>query len=178
MSGAEDAASKGTFVNALFDTREDQSHGVFERDDLAAAIRSYLEAHRFFEGTARELLVLLRSSWADETGLPKTPELFASRLKRLIPVLRDVGIHHTNLPRSRHARPFRLELSPLSHFEGAGSKRRDGLGDSPPESGAPTLELSRELSPAISNLNGAELASRDSGDSWADGLTDEEALEL
>jgi len=85
--------NKGTLLNAYNRNRGEAVETGLDSDYLAGAIRKILSTTRHYEGTATELVEKVRnvSPEVNEKYLPTTRTL-KSRLRRLAPALRKVGI--------------------------------------------------------------------------------------
>ena len=87
----------GSFLAAYETNQRDVRLGLVEQDEVAQAVIRFLETHpgAVWTGKANELLRELRHASylsAHEGALPKSPRALAGRLRRLVPVLREVGI--------------------------------------------------------------------------------------
>jgi len=89
--------TKGTFIAAYAGNIEQAVETVLENDQVAAALRTYMDiTSDGFTGTAADLLKAL-SDLASETqqkakGWPKGPAVLAKALRRIAPPLRKIGI--------------------------------------------------------------------------------------
>jgi hypothetical protein len=89
--------TKGTFMAAYAGNIEQAVETVLENDQVAAALRTYMDiTSDGFTGTAADLLKAL-SDLASETqqkakAWPKGPALLAKALRRIAPPLRRIGI--------------------------------------------------------------------------------------
>lgn len=79
----------GTFLKAYRDHEAEKADLALSASIIAAPIRTL--AASGWEGTASELLVELASTAPDE-GLPDDAQSLSNELKRIEPVLRDVGV--------------------------------------------------------------------------------------
>ena len=87
----------GTFARAYAENRRAAIENVIDGDPVASRVRDLMARHKFWTGTAAELLRLgLEGSgngnWAGGTGWPKNPRALAGRLRRAQPGLRALGI--------------------------------------------------------------------------------------
>jgi hypothetical protein len=128
---------KGAFMAAYANNVEEAIEVVLEADQVATALRAYMEKNPEFVGTASELLQALNTIVPEPQkkakGWPKRPNTLSSVLRRAAPPLRKVGID--------------------IRFEREGSKRwltitrPDNLGKTSSPSSSPSL---------FSGLNGLE----------------------
>jgi hypothetical protein len=91
--------SPGTFVSAYRGNRRAASVVALEDSDLAKALVSLNDFHGPFKGTVTQLLQALTdytgSGRLTIPGWPKTPNVAATELRRLAPLLRVVGLSVT-----------------------------------------------------------------------------------
>jgi hypothetical protein len=87
---------KGAFMAAYTSNIEEAIEVVLEADQVATALRSYMEKNPEFVGTASELLQALNTivpeSQQKAKGWPKRPNTLSGILRRGAPPLRKVGI--------------------------------------------------------------------------------------
>jgi hypothetical protein len=87
---------KGAFMAAYTSNIEEAIESVLEADQVATALRSYMENNPQFVGTASELLQALNKIVPEyqqkAKGWPKRPNTLSGILRRAAPPLRRVGI--------------------------------------------------------------------------------------
>lgn len=102
----------GSFLSAYQASREEAQQAALESDAVAVAIRRMLEETNTWTGTTEELRRDLRKYLDTPLVLPRdyprSSQAMAGRLRRIVPVLRTVGIEREDLPRSAGKRPLRL----------------------------------------------------------------------
>src|SRR5262245_67365 len=112
---------KGTFMAAYTSNIDEAVETVLENDQVAAVLRKYMDrTPDGFKGTAAELLKALNAV-ASETqqkakGWPKAPSVLGSRLRRIAPPLRKIGIDvafdRENRRRTITIAPVRIRETP------------------------------------------------------------------
>ena len=89
----------GTFVSAYRGNRRAASVVALEDSELANALISLTRSHGPFSGTVTQLLQALANRAGTPrpavSGWPKTPNVAATELRRIAPILRDVGLSVT-----------------------------------------------------------------------------------
>jgi hypothetical protein len=95
----------GTFMAAYTRNIEEAVEVVLDADQVATALRSYVDLKSRFQGTATELLKALSESIPEAQrkakGWPKRPNTLSGILRRIAPPLRKVGINVTFDPRDK-----------------------------------------------------------------------------
>jgi hypothetical protein len=103
----------GEFLTAYAANRGEAAGTALEPSALAGAILAHVAAAGAWTGSCKELLPLLAERAGEGArargGWPATPEALAHALRTLAPTLRAAGIAVAFLPRTRTARPVRLE---------------------------------------------------------------------
>lgn len=109
----------GTFLRAYRENREAANELALEASPVGQAVLEPMRNMPYWEGTATELLKVLRRNGI--TDCPKAPQALSGELRRIIPSLRDVGIktHFQrkaggNRDRMIHLRWIRKTSSPPS----------------------------------------------------------------
>lgn len=105
-------SSYDEFLETYKANRNEAVSRGLDADPLASAIESLLAASGQWQGTIAELLCMLRSHAVGRgpaDGFPENPRGLRSRISRLIPALRSVGIEVSELPRTKKGYPLRLE---------------------------------------------------------------------
>jgi len=100
------------FLDIYKANRRDAVARGLDVDSLAGTIGSLLATNLRFQGTASELLGRLRSHADSQEALdalPQNPRGLGSRLRRLSPALRSIGIEVTDLGRTNRGYQLRLE---------------------------------------------------------------------
>ena len=101
----------GTFLKAYRNHQQRSVDEVLDRDAVAAAIYALLETQGRWSGTTKELLSALKKRLPDPnrppSDFPTSYQEMGARLRRLLPVLRDLGIERVDDPRAR-SRAFLL----------------------------------------------------------------------
>jgi len=107
--------AKGTFMAAYTGNIEEAVETVLENDQVAAVLRTYMDTTPDgFTGTAADLLKALNAV-ASETqqkakGWPKAPAVLGSRLRRIAPPLRKIGI---DVAFDRESRRRTITIAPV-----------------------------------------------------------------
>jgi hypothetical protein len=90
---------RGTFMTAYVTNIEEAVEVVLDADQVATVLRSYMDLHIEFQGTASDLLKALNEIIPDAQrkakGWPKRPNTLAGILRRIAPPLRKVGVDVT-----------------------------------------------------------------------------------
>jgi hypothetical protein len=88
--------TKGTFMAAYTANVTEAVETVLEADQVATALRSYIDLKAEFEGSASELLKALNEvvpeSQQKAKGWPKRPNTLSGILRRIAPPLRKIGV--------------------------------------------------------------------------------------
>jgi hypothetical protein len=86
----------GTFMAAYTSNIEEAVEVVLDADQIATALRSYIDLDADFQGTASDLLKALNritpESQTKAKGWPKRPNTLSNILRRIAPPLRKIGI--------------------------------------------------------------------------------------
>jgi hypothetical protein len=99
-TAAEDALGwePGAFIDAYMGNRREATESALEADPVAGAVRALMEKHERWAGTATELWQALNELVDEDVrhtkAWPAAPNSLTSRLKRLAPALRGVGIEY------------------------------------------------------------------------------------
>lgn len=110
MSGF--GSSYDEFLDIYKANRNEAVTRGLDADPLASAIESLLDTCCPWRGTIAELLCALRSHAVGRSptdDFPENPRGLRSRIIRLVPALRSVGIEVTELPRTKKGYPLRIE---------------------------------------------------------------------
>ena len=116
MVACEDALpwENGSFIKAYDNSQSDAISAIIEGDTFALAVYNFaLKMERPYEGSATVVLEAL-AGYANidphylPIGWPRSPKGLTSKLKRLAPGLRIMGIGVEFLPRTENLRPIRL----------------------------------------------------------------------
>lgn len=105
----------GVFMKAYTGNRNEAIVNAIESDTVAIGIVQLLEKSGPWTGATSELMEALKGELPDPgklpVGFPKSTQAMTSRLRRIAPVLRAVGIEREDLPRGgrQGARRFRLD---------------------------------------------------------------------
>jgi hypothetical protein len=87
---------KGTFLRAYRDQQQSSVRSVVDRNAVAVALCELLAEQGSWTGTVKELLIALKASLPDParppSDFPSSYQAMGAELRRLMPVLRDVGI--------------------------------------------------------------------------------------
>ena len=135
---------RGTFMAAYVTNIEEAVEVVLDADQVATVLRSYMDLHIEFQGTASDLLKALNEIIPDAQrkakGWPKRPNTLAGILRRIAPPLRKVGVDVTFARDKRQKtitnRPARQDaenivtINAIDTFQGWQWVRRD-RGSSP-----------------------------------------------
>lgn len=102
---------EGTFLRAYQNHHRRSVEGVLDRDAVAGAIHALLGAEEAWTGTTKDLLIALKAhlpnpSWPP-SDFPTSYQQMAAYLRRLMPILRELGIERVVVPRVR-SRTFTL----------------------------------------------------------------------
>lgn len=104
----------GTFMEAYTGNREAATDALLEADAIAVAVRSFMDDKDEWEGTSTELLAALQGQVEEAVSRsdvwPKDATRLSSRLKRIAPALRSVGIEVSD-DRSKRTRHKKLTKS-------------------------------------------------------------------
>jgi hypothetical protein len=120
-TACEDAIwSKGTFMSAYTENRDEAVHSVIESDPVASAIRSLMASQTTWTGNTTDLLDVL-SKEVSETVLrmkswPSTPQALANQMRRAATFLRKIGIS-VEKTREGRARTRTIHISFLGENE-------------------------------------------------------------
>jgi hypothetical protein len=102
---------KGTFLRAYRNQQQSSVRSVVDRNAVAVALCELLAEQGSWTGTVKELLIALKASLPDParppSDFPGSYQAMGAELRRLMPVLRDVGIERRDDPRAR-SRSFTL----------------------------------------------------------------------
>jgi hypothetical protein len=158
-TAAEDALGWkcGAFMEAYAGNRQDATEGALEADPVAIAVREFMQDREEWIGSAGELWEALGDLVGEgirrTQAWPGAPNALSSRLKRLAPVLRGIGIEYeeARLPGADRKRAKRL-------------KKKKGAKDRPDRSDRPA-----EQETAANSGNILGTISDDAGRSWDDG---------
>jgi hypothetical protein len=86
----------GTFMDAYTSNIEEAVEVVLDADQIAPVLRTYMDSHADFEGTASELLKALNEIVPERQtkakDWPKRPNTLSGILRRVAPPLRKIGI--------------------------------------------------------------------------------------
>jgi hypothetical protein len=99
-TAAEDALGweSGAFMGAYIGNRREATESALEADPVAGAVRVLMEKQERWAGTATELWQALNELVSEDVrhtkAWPAAPNSLTSRLKRLAPALRGVGIEY------------------------------------------------------------------------------------
>ncbi len=115
---------KDAFMKAYTANREDAHSIVLEGSPVADTVRKFCEKNTEFEGTIKDFLAELDALVTDETkkskDYPKTPRALRSKLERINPNLRAIGIDIKFLAKSDKGRLLKLEYSRIQPSEPSG----------------------------------------------------------
>jgi hypothetical protein len=104
----------GTFIRAYTANIHDAVETVLDAEQVAAALRAWIEEQGGFEGTASDLLKAVSGSIPEAQrkakGWPKRPNALTRILRRIAPPLRKVGID-VAFDRDQHKRTITITLS-------------------------------------------------------------------
>jgi hypothetical protein len=103
----------GTFISAYTANIHEAVEVVLDAEQVAAALRTYMDKTPGFEGTASDLLKALSDSIPEAQrkakGWPKRPNALTRILRRIAPPLRKVGID-VAFDRDQHKRTISITL--------------------------------------------------------------------
>jgi hypothetical protein len=106
---------QGTFRRAYDEVQTAAVHLGIENDVVASGIVAFIASGGPWEGTTAELLGELRdrlpSSDKPPRGFPTSPQSMTKRLRRIAPLLREVGIEREDLPREAGTGTRRFKLT-------------------------------------------------------------------
>lgn len=115
---AVDRALGTEALDAYFERTRSIVADVLDADPVGAAISSYIEDVRRWEGSASELLAVLPTPERPPRDWPSTPQAMGGRLSRLAPSLRAAGINVERPGRQKDSRRWLLTLEPEPEGEG------------------------------------------------------------
>ncbi len=89
----------GTFIDAYTGNRREATESALEADPVTGTVRALMQKQEQWTGTATELWQLLNELVDEDLrhtqAWPAAPNSLASRLKRLAPALRGIGIEYS-----------------------------------------------------------------------------------
>jgi hypothetical protein len=107
--------TEGTFLTVYMKNRDNAHDIVLEGSQLAEIIKQFAEGKGDFEGTMKEFLQELNKLADEETRknkeYPKTARGLSTKLCRLAPNLRGVGVNIQFLPKTNKGRMISLEYA-------------------------------------------------------------------
>lgn len=118
VTAAESALgwTTGAFLESYERNRTEANTRILERDGLAEALIQLAGKGEPWEGTATELLAVLRSPGMDHNpDLPRSPNALSGGLRRITPSLRSLGVS-IEFHRKGHASQKVIRLRPISEF--------------------------------------------------------------
>ena len=106
----------GKFVNYYQANQKESAFSAFESDNVAMAIKKFVEDKNEWEGTATELKDELESYKAYEEytidkSWPKMPNYLSNRIKRIADSLRSIGIE-VEQKRKNYGKVWKFKLKP------------------------------------------------------------------
>jgi hypothetical protein len=154
----------GTFITAYNNNRAEAAEKLIETDVVAAAIQALMAKRAPWSGTATDLDIALRVATGNlegANGWPASPRILATRLRKVEPRLRKVGVTMEFDIRTGHNRdrmiriarkPDQADGAPeASPTSSAASAERGDEGGAPPESGGsepmPSVEEPGTIAP-------------------------------
>ncbi|WP_051308258.1 bifunctional DNA primase/polymerase [Deinococcus ficus] len=106
----------GDFLQVYADMQEEAARVILEGDDLAQALRTFLDERRHWEGPINLLLNLLNEQEGLMAGYsrpavdwPRNPRALGERLRRLAPPLSKTGYATTYMGRRKGGMHYRLQ---------------------------------------------------------------------
>lgn len=110
-----------SFLEAYTVNRDNVNETALEGSPIADTVKKFCETNSTFEGTLKDFLTELDTLANDETkkskDYPKTPRALRSRLERINPNLRAIGIDIKFLGKSDKGRLLKLEYSRIQPSE-------------------------------------------------------------
>ena len=114
-SGLANSELNSPFVRAYAERRQEGLMLALEAHPLTRPLMAFVHRYKEWEGTAAELLRLLRDEAGDDArvdGFPRTPNQLGGQIRRLMPALRTAGIavEFVRCPDRERRRLVRLRL--------------------------------------------------------------------
>ncbi len=127
----------GTFCAAYCGNRDEAIEGVIEADQIATALRTFMETRTVWSGTSTELLGALGDQAGDgakkSKGWPNSPRGLAGRLRRAATFLRKVGVE-IDFRREGRARTRVIHITRSAESAGVQSSAPSASGPNPSDS--------------------------------------------
>lgn len=112
---------KDAFINAFEENKNSANYVALEGSPLAETIQTYVKKHNSFEGNLQQFLDALKPFATEEIrkskDYPKTPRGVRSKLERINPNLRAIGIHIEFLDRTDKGQIISLRTLEQGRFQ-------------------------------------------------------------